>query len=50
LSQFWLSVAEREGVEHLNSWASAGGQNRHLPPLEIGNEKQKFVENVKSAV
>jgi len=34
----------------LLSWASAGGQNRHLPPLEIETKKEKFLENVKSAV
>jgi len=28
---------------------SQGGQNRHSP-LEIGTTKQKFLENVKSAV
>jgi len=27
-----------------------GGKNGHLPPLEIGTKKQKFLENVKSAV
>jgi len=27
-----------------------GGQNEDLPALEIGTKKQKFLENVKSAV
>jgi len=36
-------------IEH--PWASAGGgQNGHLPPLEIGTKKQKFMENVKSGI
>jgi len=24
-----------------------GGQNGHLPPLEIGTKKQNYIENVK---
>jgi len=34
----------------VGTWASAGVQNGNLPPLEIGTKKQKFMENVKSAV
>ena len=35
---------------HLNMGVRRGGQKGHLPPLEIGTKKQKFLENVKSAV
>jgi len=39
------------GIHVPLAWASAGGrQNGHLPPLEIGTKKQKFLENAKSAV
>jgi len=31
-------------------WASAGGQNGHFHPLEIGAKKQKILENVKSGI
>jgi len=34
----------------LQSWASAGGDKTGIPPLEMGTKKQKFLENVKSAV
>jgi len=27
-----------------------GGQNGHMPPLEIETKKQKFLENVKSRI
>jgi len=30
-------------------WASAGGQNGHLPRLGIGTKNQKFLETLKSA-
>ena len=34
----------------LLAWASAGGgQNGHLPPLDIGTKNQKFLENLKLA-
>jgi len=32
------------------SWVSAGGAKRAFVPLEIGTKKEKFLENVKSAV
>jgi len=32
------------------TWASAGGRNGHLLPLEIGTKKENFLENVKSVV
>jgi len=39
---------------HLESVVSMGvrrgGKNGHLPPLEIGTKKEKFLENMKSAV
>jgi len=46
---------KRARIEHIMTISCAHGrphrgQNGHLPPLEIGTKKQKFLENVKSTV
>ena len=36
-------------LPHRLPWASAGGGNGHLPPLEIGTKNQKFLKKLKLA-
>jgi len=31
------------------AWASAGGENGHLPPLAIETKNEKFLEKLKAA-
>ena len=41
---------DKAGFDYLHGRRQGGGQNGHLTPLEIRTKKQKFIENVKSAV
>jgi len=45
----WFQVAMVSFTAYCATWASAGGQNGHLPPLEIRITNQIFLENLKLA-
>jgi len=48
----WPLSFDQVHIKHIQpqAWASVEGKNGHLPPLEIGTKKQKFLENVKSGI